>query len=126
MEAESFLELTGRYHGRDGKLLRLQAFLREEAARLMARDPERSCLLMRQASGLTRDILRAQRERGELASRACRLIERLPDPKEREALKLCYLSRVSARTAAAALGCSTREVCRIRQRALMHLEGLGH
>ena len=126
MQVESFLELVGRHQGHTGKLLRLRAFLQEEAGRLRASDPGLSCRLLCQASGLTGDILRAQFERKEMAARACRLIERLPDLKERGALKLCYLSRVSARSASTALGCSVIEACRIRQRALMHLEGLGY
>ena len=126
MEAECFLDLVGRHHGQVCKLLRLRDFLREEAAGLTAQDPGRSSRLLCQASCLTWDILRSQREFGKLVSRACRLIERLPDREERAALKLCYLSHVSAQSAAAALGCSIAEACRIRQRALMHLEGLGH
>ncbi len=124
MQVENYLELVGRHQGQIGKLLRLQVFLQEEAGRLRASDPGISCRLLCQASGLTLDILRTQFEREETAARACRLIERLPDFKERGALKLCYLSRVSAHSAAAALGCSIIEACCIRQRALMHLEGL--
>ena len=125
MEAERFLDLVGWHHGQAYKLLRLRDFLREEAAGLTAQDPGRSSRLQHQASCLTRDILRSQRELGKLVSRACRLIERLPDREERATLRLCYLSRVSAQTAAAVLGCTAKEACRIRQRALMHLEGLG-
>lgn len=125
MQVESFLECVGQYQGHTDKLLRLNVFLREEAGRLSASDPGLSSRLLCQVSGLTRDILRAQFESGEMAARAYRMIERLPDLRERWALKLCYLSRVSARSASTALGCSVIEACRIRQRALMHLEGFG-
>ncbi len=124
MRVERFLECAGECDEQLDKLLRLQGFLREEAGRLLAFDPGLAAHRMAQADELTRDILLIH-DRYDLQVRRLRqFIERLPDQTEREVLKLCYLSRLRTEAAAGILGYSARQVYRIKQRAIMHLEGL--
>jgi len=124
LKVERYLAYAQEQNEQTGKLLRLQSFLRDEASRLMTSDPQLASHRLRQAAALTHDILQAHDTFDKQAERLRRFIERLPDPTEREILKLCYLSCLSTETAAGILGYSARQAYRIKQRAIMHLEGV--
>ena len=124
MKVEHYLACVGEHSEQIDKLLRLQRFLRDEASRLKTGDPQLANHRLQQASALTHDILETHDKFDKQAERLRRFIERLPDPTEREILKLCYLSCLNTETAAGILGYSARQAYRIKQRALMHLEGM--
>ena len=124
MKVDHYLACVGEHSEQIDKLLRLQSFLRNEASRLKSSDPQLAAHRLQQASALTHDILQAHDTFDRQAERLRRFIERLPDRTEREILKLCYLSCLSTETAAGILGYSARQAYRIKQRAIMHLEGI--
>jgi len=112
------------HHEQISKLLRLQDFLRNEAMQSKASDPRLATLRLRQANALTRDIRQAHEKHDMAKDLVRRLIDKLPEETDREMFKLCYLSYLSNETAAGVLGYCARQAYRIKQRAIMHLEGL--
>lgn len=118
------MQEVGIRHGQIGKLLRLQSTLREQAAACRVSDPLLHAHRLKQAEQLAEEILAAYAAYHQQAERVRRFIERLPDSDERETLKLCYLAGMHTQQAAEVLGYSERHLYRIKQRALMHLEGL--
>ena len=124
MRVEDFLLSLRQQQAQIGKLLRVQASLRQQAADHEGSDPLLHALRLQQAQQLAGRILDAYEASGKLCARLSRFIDKLPDPQEREVLKLCYLSGLNTYQIGEILGYSERHVYRIRHRALMHLEGL--
>lgn len=123
MRAEKLLESLREMQEDIDRRLRLQAWHQRE---LQTEDlsPARRALLQKDQKRLQRQIASAYQNHAFRLKRIDRLLNRLPDRTEREALRLHYLSQMRIEDAAELLCYSERHYLRIRQKALRHLEGL--
>lgn len=118
MTAEQFLKSVRNSNDQLGKLIRLQGVLSSQAL------DDDSQQQQTQREELEQQILREYEHNHMVRQRVRKFIDRLPDKDERQILKLMYLSLMRMEDAAGVLGFSLRQCYRIKQRALMHLEGM--
>lgn len=86
--------------------------------------PARRELLTREQKRLRASIAKGYRQHAFRLKAITRLLDRLPEKAEREALRLHYLSRMRVEDAAELLGYSERHLYRLRSRALERLDAL--
>lgn len=118
MTAEQFLKSVRHSNDQLGKLIRLQGVLSSLTS------GEESQQQQKQQEELEQQILREYEYNSLVRHRVQNFIDRLPDKDERQILKLMYLSLMRMEDAAGVLGFSLRQCYRIKQQALMHLEGM--
>lgn len=103
-------------------LLHLQAILSRRARDKEQAAPGSGAPDMAQSRALCDQILTAYRQREQMLGRMRRLIDSLPDQRERKLLGLHYLLGLKPEEVAVVLGCSLRQCYRLKRNALMHLE----
>lgn len=116
MRAERYLTTIREDDCRIGELVRLQTVMSGAAS------PSERVLKDRQH--LETQITKVYKENHAARKRAQRLIDKLPDPAERQVLTMFYLQKLTVGETAEVMGFSPRHLYRVKQRALMHLEGL--
>lgn len=124
MTARNLLESIQLANRQIGRLLRLQTRLRDKHRGMLEHSPAAAERVMQQSQALAEEILQLYQGLEVKRERLCRLIDRLPDPGEREVLKLLYLTGLTVNGAAEVLNFSLRHTYRVKAQALKHLQAL--
>jgi len=118
LTAEQFLQSVQHSNDQLGKLVRLQSSLNSPDF------PQTPGERQARAEELQEQINLAYGYSRQVRRRVQNFIDRLPDDREREMLKLLFLSLLRMEDAAGVMGLSIRQGYRIKRLALMHLEGM--
>lgn len=116
------MERYGEHMREIGRLIRLQTIYQRQLD--LKQDPAREQLIRMDSRKLETRIKRAYQEAALLLKQQEKLLGRLPDKQEKEALSLCYHKGLVTQDAADVMGYSLRQFQRIKRRGLGHLESL--
>lgn len=118
MTAEQFLQSVQASNEQLGKLLRLQALLKSPDFSLNPGEHKA------RTEELEEQINQAYDHSRMVRSRVQNFIDRLPEDREREMLKLLFLSLLRMEDAVGVMGLSLRQGYRIKRSGLLHLEAM--